>query len=531
MSLLKELQRRKVFQAAALYGAGAWLATEIVRFLLEQFSAPYWTDTALAMVLIAGFPVSMWLAWQFDFSKEGFQRTKTGSTNQKSTIILAVLFLSIATTGLFVLINPPAPARTVAVFPFRTLNPNPEILPYGLGITAELVNRLSRIPNLHVKSYYQPRATMEALGHVITSRYILEGSVRVSDSRIRVMPLLIDNESGFNLWSADFDGKLSDLLEFEEATALRIAEVLNVRLSSQDKELVKRRYTDNPEAYEAYLKGWALLETFHFSEENPDQKLADARKYFRSALELDPYFSIAMAGLSMIDSFHAYFEIGDYDANLASARELADRALSQDSETWESHLALATVYTYQGENQLAVDSFHDSLSLNPQNGVTWCYLSGVFAFMNPPNVIEAEKSARKAIELSPGYFLAHQMLGVSLRFQGRYQEAITAHEYALALNPDSSEDHRYSGRNYMDEGNFTQALAHFNEVQYYPSDHFRISEAHAALGETDAALESLGNALTAGYRNLTEIETSPYFVSLIENPRLRLLLDQYSENQ
>lgn len=210
---------------------------------------------------------------------------------------------------------------------------------------------------------------------------------------------------------------------------------------------------------------------------------------------------------------------------------MADRALSQDSETWESHLALATVYTYEGERQLAVDSFHDSLSINPQNGVTWCYLSGVFAFMDPPDVIEAEKSARKAIELSPGYYLARQMLGVSLRFQGRYAEAISAHEYALALNPDSSEDHRYAGRNYMNEGNFTQALAHFIEVQDYPSDHFRISEAQAALGETDAALASLEDALTAGFQGFNQIETSLYLAPLIENPRLRLLLDQDSENQ
>jgi len=531
MNLFKELQRRKVFRAAALYAAGAWLTTEIVRFILEQLAAPNWTDTALALVLIAGFPASMWLAWQFDFSKEGLSRTTPGTTNQRSTLIFAVLFLSLATTGLYVLINPSVPERTVAVFPFRTLNPDPDILPYGLGVTAELVNRLSRMPEIKVKSYYQPRATMEALGHIIESRYILEGSVRVSDDRIRVMPLLIDNESGFNIWSADFDGKLSDLLEFEEATALRIAEVLNVRLSSQDKESINQRYTANPEAYEAYLKGWSLLETFHFSEENPDQKLVDARRYFRSALELDPEYSIAMAGLSMIDSFHAYFEIGDYDANLASARKLADNAMKQDSETWESHLALATVFTYEGESQLAVDAYHDSLSFNSQNAVAWCYLSGVLAFMDPPDVIEAEKSARKAIELSPGYFLARQMLGVSLRFQGRYAEAISAHEYALALNPNSAADHSYAGRNHMDEGNFTQALTHFLKVEDLPSDFFRISEAQAALGDTEAAFESLEIALTAGYQDVLQIETSPYLAPLIENPRLRLLLDQHSENQ
>ena len=172
MNLFKELNRRKVFRAAALYAAGAWLTTEIVRFILEQLEAPNWTDTALALVLIAGFPVSMWLAWQFDFSKEGIHRTSPGTAIQRSTVIFAVLFLSLATTGLYVLINPSVPERTVAVFPFRTLNPDPEILPYGLGVTAELVNRLSRMPNIQVKSYYQPRATMLALGHIIESRYI-----------------------------------------------------------------------------------------------------------------------------------------------------------------------------------------------------------------------------------------------------------------------------------------------------------------------------------------------------------------------
>jgi len=169
----------------------------------------------------------------------------------------------------------PAPAEnainSIAVLPFENLSPDPENEYFSEGMTEELVGKLSRIQNLQVASrtsaarFRGTNKDIKEIGEELGVQYVLEGSVRKAGDRVRITSQLVDASTGFQLWSDDFDGELKDVFVVQEETALKIAEALDLHLSPQDAENIHRRYTENSQAYDAYLRGWALVESSHLA--------------------------------------------------------------------------------------------------------------------------------------------------------------------------------------------------------------------------------------------------------------------------
>ena len=175
----------------------------------------------------------------------------------------------------------------------------------------------------------------------------------------------------------------------------------------------------------------------------------------------------------------------------------------------------------------AVGEFREALSLEPQNGYTWCDLAWAYSEMQPPSPTEAEKASREAIRLTPAYYWAYVLLGYALDIQEHSADAISAYEYALILNPDHKSAHVKIGRIYFKQGNYHQALAAFNKAEQTPDVLVGISRTHLALGDIQKGLERLEEALADGYSDFITIETSPDFASLADDTRFQQLLEQY----
>ena len=332
-------------------------------------------------------------------------KSKSGRRNQiylygSLATFLVLLLLIVGKTYFF-------PKQTytidsIAVLPLENLIGDPKEDYFVNGMTAELISKLCRLENLQVTSLRGAQQDIRQVGAEFRVRYVLSGSVRKAGERVRVTVKLTDASTGFHLWSDDFDGELNDLFALQEETALKIAEALNFQLTPEETEAFRRRYTENSKAYDAFLRGWALIESFHVSLSVPEERLEAAQKHFEEALASDPNYALALAGLSIIHSYSYYFKIDATPECLQRAEDLARRALALDPQLSEAHVALAEPYSMKGDFANAIAEFRQGLRhdrSDPRDAFAWCHLAFAYNAQTPSDPKAAEEAARAAIRL------------------------------------------------------------------------------------------------------------------------------------
>ncbi|MBI2955750.1 MAG: protein kinase [Acidobacteria bacterium] len=466
--------------------------------------------------------------------------SRAGVSRRGVLTVAALLIFSAAVVGTLVWYQRrsagggPAGKPSVAVLPFQNLSAEPENEYFSDGITEEIISKLSRIESLQVASrtsvvrYKGTQKDIKEIGQELGVRYLLEGSVRRAGERVRITAQLIDSGSGFHLWSQDFDRELKDVFAVQEETALKIAEALNVRLSPAEQQAVRRRYTENPQAYDAYLRGRALMPYSDL----PD-KLEAARAQFEEALRLDPEYAPALAGLSSLEALY-YRNLDPTEEHLRRAEQLARHALALDPQLADAHVAIGFVYGIQYDYVRAAQTFRHAIGLEPENALAWARLSWALGYQQPPDAQGAEEAAREAIRLQPGYFTAYYYLGRALLFQERYDEAIAAFEHALQLNPGYSIALLGLAQVYLTQRDYDRALAEMEKMSVQMREarqgaivRYTYSSIYAGRGDKQKALAELGKALASGYRDFAALDANPHFASLRADPRFQELLRRY----
>ncbi len=320
--------------------------------------------------------------------------------------------------------------------------------------------------------------------------------------------------------------ELKDIFGVQERTALQIAEALDVQLSPQEQRAIEGGYTDNPEAYDAFLRGSALAEFFGSSE-----KQEAARANFERALELDPDYPLALVGLARVE-VQIHRNIAPDPNRMQRAQELIDRALEQEPDLAEAHFALGMLLCSRYDYEQAVESHRRALQLDPDHARAWDNLSWALGYLQPPRAVEAEQAARRSIELQPSLVGAYYHLGRALLLQGRFDEAIEANEQALHLDPTFDAAKFGLGQVYLEQGKPEEALAEFAKLEANRGSavvQVGIAAVHSASGDPDRALRHLETALESGYRDLAALENSRHLQLLRSDPRYAELLDRYRE--
>jgi TolB-like protein len=447
MQIFRELQKRRVIASALIYVPFAWITTEVLTFLFEKFSAAPWADALVAAAFVAGFPAFIVLAWTFDVGPQGITRTSASRLQGYLATGLSALIMVAGTLALFqrietapaevsaTTVSVPAkgkPARnSIAVYTFENLSSDPENAYFSEGMTSELVTRLSQVQGLQVAASTLSRQEVASLGLEPAVSYRLEGSVRKAGTAVRIAVLLTDASTGFTVWSQDYDGDLDDVFALQEQTALTIIRALDLELGQSKSDLLIVQELPDREAYDAYLRGWSLLESLHLSFDGFEEKLSQARGHFQQALAIEPAYTRAIAGLSMVESSAVMFEL-EPEEHLVLARTLAEEALAGDDSLYESHFAMARVMSGRGRVSQALSEFRKVVELDAQNGYAWCEMS---AALNQQDPIGAEFAAREAIRFRPAYSRGYMTLGAALAKQARLSEAIDAYEQSLLLDP------------------------------------------------------------------------------------------------
>jgi len=433
--------------------------------------------------------------------------------------------------------SPSAPAAkpSVAVLPFQNLSGDPQNEYFSDGTTEEIITKLSSIKNLEVTSrtsvarYKGTQKDVKEIGRELGVRYILEGSVRKAENRVRITAQLIDSSTGFHLWAQDFDRDLKDVFSVQEETALKIAEALKLHLTPEEQQAVQRRYTQNVEAYDAFLRGKALLSGGEFDRA---EKLEQSRNNFEQALRLDPNYAPALAGLAWVEGQY-YRDVVSDPSHLDRAETLAQKALAIDPQVSDVHLALGFIAASRYEYRRAAEEFQEAVRLDPENASAWDHESWALAYQQPPDGVGAERASREAVRLGPSSLSSYYHLGRALVVQGRYEEAIAAMEQARTISPTSGIPDYGLAQVYLARKEYDRALQVFLRIpekqRQVATYRFVASSIYAGLGQKEKALAELQKALEEGYRDFPAIDASSHFAALRSDPRFQQLVKKYRQ--
>ena len=423
---------------------------------------------------------------------------------------------------------------SVAVLPFQNLSGDPQNEYFSDGTTEEIITKLSKIQNLQVSSrmavarFKGSQLDVKQIGKELGVRYILVGSVRRAENRVRISAQLLDAGTGFNLWAEDFDRDLKDVFSVQEETALKIADALNLKLTPQEQQAVKKRYTQDVQAYDAYLRGRFTVANFI----DIPAKLESARRDFESAMQRDPNYAPALAGLAWVDGQY-YRNISSDPALLQNAEKFAERARAIDPDLSAAHNALGFVAASRYDYRKAADEFREATRLDPQDGLAFDYLSWALAYQQPPDAAGAEKAAKEGLRLGFETSASYYHFGRALMLEGRYDEAIEAMNHSQTLSPASGTPSFGLAQIYLAKGDYDKALTYWMrqpEMQRNTSlELFWEASIYAARGEKDKALASLERALEKGFNDFAAIDNSPHFNSLRSDPRFQQLLKKYRQ--
>jgi len=367
---------------------------------------------------------------------------------------------------------------------------------------------------------------VRTIGERLKVRTVLEGSVRKAGDRLRIMVQLVNAEGGYHLWSERYDRELKDVFEIQDEIAESVARALSVVLSDQERDALQRRPTSNLEAYEFYLKGRRFLAGL-------GSGLRFATPVFRRAIELDPRFALAHAGLAEA-SFWLYSWWGGHPEDLRQADEASRRAVELAPELAEVHVARGASLTLSGRYDEAAEEFEAAIRLNPRLWDVY-YLFGRMRFAQG-RFEEAERLWKKGIQVRPDDYQVPLMIGMIYRKEGRTAEREATQRRGVEIarkhieaNPDDARAMYLSSGALLDLGRREESRAlldrALNLAPGDPSVLYNAACVYARTGERELAFETLAACLKGGWGNRDWIAHDPDFDPIRDDPRFQALLE------
>jgi TolB-like protein/Flp pilus assembly protein TadD len=453
LAFFQELKRRNVFKVAISYVILAWLLLQVSDTLAPALRLPEWFQSGVAFMLILGFPVAVFFAWAFELTPDGLRRDAgAGSADQQKSaggrnglvIGLLVVALGYFVFDEFVVERQPATPpesedlavdspeitdRTIAVLPFVDMSPDKDQEYMSDGISEELLNLLAKIPELDVTSrssafsFKGKDIDIPTIAAQLNVSYVLEGSVRKAENRIRITAQLIEAGNDRHLWSETFDRTLDDVFAIQDEISQAVVDALKITLLG---EAPRVRAVDG-QAYEL------ALEARYFWNRRAPGDVERALKLYRQALEIEPDYALAWTGVSVALAVQALAGDIPQEEGLVRARAAAERALELDPMLADAHVRMGQAHVRARELDEALRSYERALELEPDNvlalGVMALYLR------SSGQIDEAIPLLQRSAQLDPMGAIWHGNLASLLIQAGRYDDAIKALERTRELNP------------------------------------------------------------------------------------------------
>jgi TolB-like protein len=444
-----ELKRRNVYRAAVLYAMGAWLFAQIATQIFPFFNVPNSAIRFVIIALVLGFPIAMVLAWVYELTPEGIVRTEDvdlarqrGFGRKLDFVIIGLLLLVIAMLVYQRLpfrteSGEPIPEKSIAVLPFENRSEDKANAYFADGIQDEILTRLSKIADLKVISrtssqhYKSEPENLREIAKQLGVAHVVEGSVQRVGDTVRVNVQLIKAANDSHLWADTLDRKLTDILSVESEIAKAIADQLRAKLTGQEEQLIAAKPTDNPEAYDAYLRGLAYNVQTTYTPANA----LGAQKYLREAVRLDPKFALSWALLSIADA-RGYITqaLQPTVALREETRQAAETALALQPNLGEALLAVGNYhYACLKDYDTAVRYFEQGRQLLPNSSQIPALLASVARRRGEWD--RSESYFNQTERLDPrnvNLLTQHAQLYIELR---RFPEALRKFDQVLDIMP------------------------------------------------------------------------------------------------
>jgi TolB-like protein len=452
-NIFAELKRRNVYRAAVAYGVVAWFLTQLTTQVLPLFEIPNSAMRFVVIALVVGFPIAMLLSWLYELTPEGLVRTEDLDPVQAKSvqrasgrildfIIIGVLLLVIA---MMIVGRRPFHRQTgesisqksIAVLPFENRSEDKANAYFADGIQDEILTRLSKIADLKVISrtstqhYKTAPENLAEIAKQLGVAHILEGSVQKSGDAVRVNVQLIKAANDSHLWAETYDRKLTDIFSVESEIAKGIAESLQAKISGREEQALAVKPTNNPEAYEAYLRGLAYTLM-----PGSNAHALGAQKYLREAVRLDPKFALSWALLSYIDAV-SYIEqsLQPQVALCEEARQAAETALTLQPNLGEAVWAKGYYhYTCLKDYDTAIRYFEQARQLLPNDSRIPASLA--YVTRRRGQWERSESYFNEAERLDPRNVNMLSQRAVSYILLRRYPEALRKLDQILNIMPD-----------------------------------------------------------------------------------------------
>ena len=361
--------------------------------------------------------------------------------------------------------------KSIAVLPFQDMSAKKDQEYFCDGITEEIINSLSKALNLKVIArtssfaYKGRYEDIREIGKKLDVENLLEGSLRKEGDQLRITAQLVRASDGTHLWSERYDCNMKDVFTIQDEISKAIVDNMKIKLLGEDKEVIGKHYTENPDAYNLYLKGRYYCEMMTID------GLEKAFELFEKSLGEDPDYALAYTGLATIYWYKTYW--GNVQPNnlYPKAKEYTDKALEIDDSLAEAHSMLGCInMNYFWNWKLAEKNFKQALKLNPNLAASHFYysilltftrrkeaalsevkqaqkldpLSGYinglasFIFYSAGKYDEADEIAKMTIAMHPNYFYAHHILGMLYSAKSKYNKAVAEFKKAIELSGGSS---------------------------------------------------------------------------------------------
>jgi serine/threonine protein kinase/Flp pilus assembly protein TadD len=430
--------------------------------------------------------------------------------------------------------QPASAEKSVAVLYFTNMSGNKEDEYFRDGITEDITTELSKIkqlrvfPSSAVHAYRDRPAPAAEIGQQLKASYVLGGSLRRAGNRLRITAQLVEVRTGHSAWAERYDRQLEDVFDIQDEIAHNIAQALQVMLSEGEKRAIEKVQTANVQAYDFYLRG---RQFFH---QLRRKSLEFARQMFQSAIEADPRYARAHAGVADCCSV-LYVFWDNSEANLKQADAASRKALELDPESAEAHVARGMAVSLNKQFAEARKEFEAAIRLDPK--LFEAYYLYARACIAEGLLDDAARLYEQACRVRPEDYQAPNLLGLAYHGLGRKQDAERAFRRCVEVVEKHllvhSEDIRafYLG---------SQALCWLGERERgkqwasralaidpdEPAVLYNVACSYALLGDTEEALNCLERALRMGFGYKEWVEHDAYFVSLREQPRFQAMLNE-----
>ena len=403
--------------------------------------------------------------------------------------------------------------RSIAVLPFKPLNSDSTSDYLSTGMADALIAKLSNIRQISVRptsaiiKYAGQSQEAQAIGRELGVDSVLEGTVQRVGERVRVTVQLVSVQERDPSWARSFDESISDIFALQDTISEQVAQTMMVRLNGEEQRQIRKRETENVEAYQEYLRGR------YFWNKRDQQGLKKSLEHFQKAVDSDPNYGQAYAGLADTYTLCATykFDLFPPDEAFRRARAAATKALAIDETQAEAHASLAMIKVWYDHDESGAETeFKHAIALNPNYATAHHWYSEYLA--RSGRETEAMTEIRLAQELDPLSPVINTTLGERLYYARRYDEAITQLRRTLDITPDFVSAHFILGLALEQAGRFEEAISELRTAMIAASVNPNLA---ASLGHTYALAGQQAKARKILHELLAQKVCEPYEIAMV----------------